>query len=302
MFGKLTYIKTPTVDVVDDYFGTKVPDPYRWLEDDQDSAVLEWTGAQHDVTMELLTGLAGRDTFERRLKEVWDYPKFDLPRRRGDRLFYLRNDGLNAQPKLYVRDGDYERVLIDPNTLSDDGTIAIFDWRPTADGRLVLYALSESGMDWLTFRVRDVDSGEDLPDKIENIKFSLAHWRPDGSGFYYSRFEADAQDEGDDNQEVSQQLYLHKLGRDQADDELVYAHPDIKGVTLSSEVSSRWGAISSCMCIANRNWLIACTTVRSTAMVISCGCLTTWMPSTLWLVAMAISSMYGRPRMRPISA
>ena len=239
MFGKLTYINTPTVDVVDDYFGTKVADPYRWLEDDQDPAVLEWTGAQHDVTMELLTGLAGRDTFERRLKEVWDYPKFDLPRRRGDRLFYLRNDGLNAQPKLYVSDGgDNERVLIDPNSLSDDGTIAIFDWRPTADGRLVLYALSESGMDWLTFRVLDVDSGEDLPDKIENIKFSLACWRPDGSGFYYSRFEADAQDEGDDNQEVSQQLYLHKLGTDQADDELVYAHPDIKGVTLSCEVSS----------------------------------------------------------------
>ena len=238
MFGKLTYIKTPTVDVVDDYFGTQVPDPYRWLEDDQDPAVLEWTGAQHDSTMELLTGLAGRDIFERRLKEVWDYPKFDLPRRRGDRLFYLRNDGLNAQPKLYVKGDDgVERVLIDPNTLSDDGTIAIFDWRPTADGRLVLYALSESGMDWLTFRVLDVDSGEDLPDKIENIKFSLACWRPDGSGFYYSRFEADAQDEGDDNQEVSQQLYLHKLGRDQADD-VVYAHPDIKGVTLSSEVST----------------------------------------------------------------
>ena len=214
-------------------------DPYRWLEDEQDPAVVAWTNMQHDFAMEMLTGLAGRDTFERRLQEVWDYPKFDIPRRRGHRLFYLRNDGLQAQPKLYVSEGDDdERVLVDPNALSEEGTVAIFDWKPTADGRLLLYALSESGMDWLTFRVRDVDSGEDLDDKIENIKFSLPVWRPDGSGFYYSRFENNAQDEGDDNQAVSQQLYFHRLGADQAEDELIYAHPDIKGVTLAAEVST----------------------------------------------------------------
>ena len=239
MFGKLSYPKTRVVDVADDYFGTRVPDPYRWLEDEADPEVVAWTAAQHDFAMEMLSGLAGRETFERRLREVWDYPKHDIPRERGGRLFYLRNDGLLNQPKLFVREADgAERVLIDPNALSDDGTIAIFDWKPTADGRLLLYALSESGMDWLTFRVLDVETGDDLPDTITNIKFSVPAWRPDGSGFYYSRFEDNARDEGDDNQAVSQLLYLHRLGADQADDELVYAHPDIKGVTLSAEVSS----------------------------------------------------------------
>ena len=239
MFGKLSYPKTRVVDVADDYFGTRVPDPYRWLEDEADPEVVAWTNAQHDFAMEMLSGLAGRETFERRLREVWDYPKHDIPRERGGRLFYLRNDGLLNQPKLYVREADgAERVLIDPNALSDDGTIAIFDWKPTADGRLLLYALSESGMDWLTFRVLDVETGDDLPDTITNIKFSVPAWRPDGSGFYYSRFEDNARDEGDDNQAVSQLLYLHRLGADQADDELVYAHPDIRGVTLSAEVSS----------------------------------------------------------------
>ena len=239
MFGKMTYPKTRVGDVVDDYFGAEVPDPYRWLEDEANPEVLAWTNAQHDFAMEMLNGMAGRATFERRLSEVWDYPKHDIPRERGGRLFYLRNDGLQNQPKLYVREADgEERMLIDSNALSDDGTIAIFDWKPTADGGLVLYALSESGMDWLTFRVLNVETGEDLPDKIDNIKFSVPAWRPDGSGFYYSRFEENARDEGDDNQAVSQQLYFHRLGEDQTDDEMVYAHPDIKGVTLAAEVSS----------------------------------------------------------------
>ena len=137
-----------------------VADPYRWLEDADDPEVREWTRAQHEIAMNSLNSLAGRDTFERRLREVWDFPKYEIPRKRGDKLFYMRNDGLLAQPVLYVKEGDEPvRVLVNPNELSDDGTVAIFDWQPTSDGRLVMYALSDAGLDWVRFRFRDVESG-----------------------------------------------------------------------------------------------------------------------------------------------
>ncbi len=239
MFGKLGYPETRKVDVVDDFFGTMVADPYRWLEDAEDPEVLEWTGKQHDLAMEVLTGLEGRDTFKRRLREVWDYPKFEIPRKRGDKLFYMRNDGLQQQPVLYVQEGDApERVLVDPNTLSDDGTVAIFDWQPTGDGRLVMYAVSDGGLDWVKFRLRDVESGADLDDDLEELKFSSVAWRKDGSGFYYSRYTDGAPDEGPANPEVSYQVYYHKLGTQQAEDKLIYDDPGRKGIQLSASVSS----------------------------------------------------------------
>ena len=239
MFGKLDYPKTRQVDVADDFFGTMVVDPYRWLEDAEDPEVLEWTGAQHNLAAETLSGLKGRDTFARRLSEVWDYPKFEIPRKRGDKLFYMLNDGLQAQPKLYVQEGEGEaRVLVDPNGLSDDGTVAINDWQPTGDGRLVMYALAESGLDWVEFRIRDVESGEDLDDRLAKLKFSSVTWRKDGSGFYYSRYTDGAPDEGPDNPEVTYQLYFHKLGTDQADDKLIHDDPERKGVQFTPSVSS----------------------------------------------------------------
>ena len=239
MFGKLGYPETRKVDVVDDFFGTMVADPYRWLEDAEDPEVLEWTGKQHDLAMEVLTGLEGRDTFKRRLREVWDYPKFEIPRKRGDKLFYMRNDGLQQQPVLYVQEGDApERVLVDPNTFSDDGTVAIFDWQPTGDGRLLMYAVSDGGLDWVKFRLRDVESGADLDDDLEELKFSSVAWRKDGSGFYYSRYTDGAPDEGPANPEVSYQVYYHKLGTQQADDKLIYDDPGRKGIQLSASVSS----------------------------------------------------------------
>ena len=239
MFEKLKYPETRRADVVDDFFGTAVADPYRWLEDAEDPEVLEWTGTQHDMTMEKLSGLPGRATFDRRLREVWDYPKFEIPRKRGDRLFFMRNDGLQNQPILYVQEGDGEaRVLIDPNELSDDGTVAIFDWQPTADGRLVMYALSDGGLDWVSFRFRDVESGEDLDDRLAKLKFSSVAWRKDGSGFFYSRYTDGAPDEGPSNPETSYQLYYHKLGTQQANDKLIYDDPGRKGIQLTPLVSS----------------------------------------------------------------
>ncbi len=238
MFGRLTYPETRRGDVLDDFFGTAVADPYRWLEDADDPEVLEWTRKQHEMTMEALNGLAGRATFERRLRAVWDYPQHGIPRKRGDRLFLMRNDGLQAQPILYVQEGATEaRALVDPNGLSDDGTVSILDWQPTGDGRLVMYGLSESGLDWVKFRIKDVESGEDLADDLAKLKFSSVAWRADGSGFYYSRFPQGAVDAGAGNPEVSHQVYFHKLGTAQADDALIYHDPVRKGVTYEPKVS-----------------------------------------------------------------
>ena len=239
MLEKLTYPETRRVDVVDDFFGRPVADPYRWLEDADDPEVQEWTGAQHELAIEALHSLKGRDTFERRLREVWDFPKYEIPRKRGDKLFFMRNDGLLAQPVLYVKEGDEpERVLIDPNELSDDGTVAIFDWQPTSDGRLMMYALSDGGLDWVRFRFREVESGQDLADRMDRLKFSSVAWRKDGSGFYYSRYTDGAPDEGPDNPRVSYQVYYHKLGTPQADDKLIYDDPARKGIQLSASISS----------------------------------------------------------------
>ncbi len=239
MLAKLNYPETRRVDQADDFFGTLVADPYRWLEAADDPEVLEWTRQQHELATEALNGLPGRAAFEQRLREVWDHPQHGIPRKRGDRLFYMRNDGLNAQPVLYVKEGDEpERVLVDPNTFSDDGTVAIFDWQPTGDGRLLMYALSDGGLDWVNFRFRDVESGEDLDDKLARLKFSSVAWRKDGSGFYYSRYRDGELDEGPDNPRVSYQVYYHKLGTQQADDKLIYDDPASKGIQLSASVSS----------------------------------------------------------------
>lgn len=234
----MQYPHTRTVDHVDTYFGTPVPDPYRWLEDADAPEVLAWTQQQHDFAAAALKDLKGHDTFRQRLTAVWNYPKYGLPRRRGGRVFFTKNDGLQAQPILYVQDGDSApRVLIDPNTLSIDGTVALVDWNPTPDGKRLMYAVSESGLDWRTFKVRDVDSGQDLDDTLTQIKFSSASWRKDGSGFFYSRFPESASDEGDANQQVSHQVYYHALGTLQSDDALIFAHPDLKGIVIGAEVS-----------------------------------------------------------------
>ncbi len=239
MFEKLTYPDTQKGDVVDDFFGATVADPYRWLEDAEDPEVLEWTGKQHALALETLGSLEGRATFGRRLREVWDYPKYEIPRKRGDRLFFMRHDGLRQQPVLYVQEGDGSaRVLVDPNSFSDDGTVAIFDWQPIAEGRLLMFALSDGGVDWVEFRIRDVASGQDLPDRLDKLKFSTAAWRVDGSGFFYSRYADGALDEGPANPEVSHQVYFHQLGRDQAEDRLIFADAERKGVTYGLSVSS----------------------------------------------------------------
>lgn len=240
MFGKLDYPKTPMVDAQDDYFGTVVKDPYRWLEDADHPDVLAWTQSQHDFVQEILGVLPARDTLQKRLTALWDYPKYGIiPRKVNNRFFFTKNDGLQAQAVLYVQeDNQAPRLLIDPNTLSDDGTVALTDWQPSPDSQLMMYAISESGLDWATFKIRDVDTGQDLPDTLTNIKFSSVAWRKDGSGFFYSRFPEDTQDEGENNQRLSHHLYFHALGTSQDADKLIYTHPELQGIIISPQVSA----------------------------------------------------------------
>lgn len=239
MFGKIEYPKTRTVDIQDDFFGTPIQDPYRWLEDADHPDVLAWTQSQHDFAQEILGGLPARNTIKNRLTAVWDYPKYGMiPRKIKNRFFFTKNDGLQAQSVLYVQeDGQSPRQLIDPNTLSDDGTVSMVDWRPSPDARLMMYSIAESGLDWNTFKICDVETGQDLPDILTHIKFSSVAWRKDGSGFFYSRFPEDTQEQGDDNQAISHQLCFHRLGTSQADDKIIFVHPELKGAILGSSVS-----------------------------------------------------------------
>ncbi len=227
------YPESRTVDQVDTYHGVVVPDPFRWLENADNPEVLAWTDAQHELARSILDSIPARAAIRSRLEEVWNFPKMGQPRLRGGRLFFTRNTGLEAQARLFVREPDgSERVLLDPNTLSDDGTVALMEWSPSDDGSMLAYALSESGEDWRTVRVRSVDSGKDLKGHLEHIKFSSLEWMPDGSGFFYSRFPSDAEDGGDANRDQTHQLWFHTPGSAQEDDCKVFEHPSLRGIIL----------------------------------------------------------------------
>lgn len=214
--------------VADTYFGTEVADPYRWLEDDNSEETKAWVKAQNDVTFGYLEKLPKRAELRDRLEKLWNYERIGVPFEEGGRWFFNRNSGLQNQSVLYVTESlDAEpRVLLDPNTLSADGTTSLTESAPSPDGKLLVYGLSKAGSDWQEFRVKDVNTGKDLPDVLEWIKFSGASWAKDSGGFYYSRYpqpkEGAALTEANKNQKV----YFHKLGMPQSEDRLVYERPD----------------------------------------------------------------------------
>lgn len=226
----LVYPKTRKGDVIDEYHGIKVPDPYRWLENPDSPETREWIEAQNDVTFGYLEQIPERQTIKERLTELWDYDKYDAPRKYGDRYFFEKKGGLQNQYVLYtmVSLEAEPKVLLDPNTLSEDGTVALIDWEVTSDGKMIAYGLSTAGSDWQEWFVRDVDTGEELTDHIEWVKFSVASWTADGAGFYYSRY--DEPDETGTYQEANyyNKLYYHHLGTSQNEDALVYHRPDQK--------------------------------------------------------------------------
>ncbi len=227
---RLSYPPTATVEQVDNYHGTVVADPYRWLEDTDAEATQRWIAAQNEVTFDFLNTLPEREQIRQRLTTLWNFPKMPYLVHERGRYFQLRNNGLQNQNVLYVADAlDAEpRILLDPNTLSADGTVALVNWSASPNGRWLAYATSASGSDWMTWRVRDIDSGRDLPDVIEWSKFAGAAWLPDSSAFYYARY--DAPTEGLNYRGVNyfHKLYLHHLGEAQSQDRLVYERPDHK--------------------------------------------------------------------------
>jgi prolyl oligopeptidase len=244
----LKYPETRKADVVDDYFGTKIADPYRWLEDDNSAETKAWVEAQNKVTFGYLAGIPERAALKDRLTKLMDYERFSAPFKRGKHYFYSHNSGLQNQAVLFVTEDPAAkgRVLLDPNALSKDGTVALSGLSVTQDGRYLAYGLSESGSDWVTWKVRDVETGKDLSDEIRWSKFSGAAWRKDGSGFYYSRYDAPKEGVAFTGQNLDQKLYFHKLGTAQDQDALVYARPDHPTWGFGSEVTEdgRWLVIS----------------------------------------------------------
>jgi len=214
-------------DVQDDYHGTTVADPYRWLEDPDSEQTREWVAAQNALTESFLAQVPGRDRIRRRLTELWDHEKYSVPRQRGPHLFIQKNEGLRNQPVLYRQQGTEGelQVLLDPNNLSDDGTVALIDYFPTPDGRLLAYPLSSSGSDWQEIHVLETATARRHDDVIRFVKFSGAAWAPDASGFYYSRYpEPGSLPEAPPS--THHRLYWHTLGTRQVEDRLIYARPD----------------------------------------------------------------------------
>jgi prolyl oligopeptidase len=231
--------QTKRGDVVDDYHGTKVSDPYRWLEETESSETQGWIKAQNKYTADFLKRVPGRDRIQKRLTQLWDYAKFGMPSKEGGKYFYTKNDGLQNQAVLYVADSlDAEpRVLLDPNKLSKDGTVALAGTAVSHDAKYLAYSTQSGGSDWQTWHVREVATGKDLTDKIEWAKFSGASWSKDGRGFYYSRYDAPKSNEALKQANYFHKIYYHALGTPQDKDVLVYDRPDQKDWNLNAGVT-----------------------------------------------------------------
>ncbi|MGI8553315.1 MAG: prolyl oligopeptidase family serine peptidase, partial [Dehalococcoidia bacterium] len=217
-------------DQVDDYHGTTVADPYRWLEDPDSPESRAWIDAENALTASFQEAIPQRERLKQRLTELWNYEKFGLPSRHGDRYFIAKNDGLQNQSVLYSMPslGAEPRVLLDPNARSPDGTIALSGTAITEDGSLLAYGLSASGSDWQEWHVRDVGTGEDRADHLKWIKFSGASWTPDGHGFFYSRYDEPNQQTMLEDTNYFQKLCYHRVGTVQSEDLLVYERSDRK--------------------------------------------------------------------------
>lgn len=225
----ITYPETKTAPQTDDYHGVTVRDPYRWLEQPADTPeVRAWIEAQNALTEGYLADIPERDAIRARLTELWNFPKRGAPFAKGGRYFGFRNSGLQNQDVLYVMDAPHDegRVLLDPNTLSGDGTVSLRMMSVSPDGKYLAYATSASGSDWQTWRVLEVETGDDLPDVLPWSKFSGATWLPDARSFLYKRYPAPQEGSAYTGKNEAPELYLHVLGSDPADDPLVYSCPD----------------------------------------------------------------------------
>jgi len=221
-FNGVKYPKTKKVDQVDTYFGVKVADPYRWLEDDRSSDVEQWVKEQNAVTNGYLSKIPFREKLKQQLTKVWNYAKMGIPTKRGNMLFYLQNSGLENQSVLYMQNGEKGNpvVLLDPNKLSGDGTVALSDYEVSKDGKYLAYATSDAGSDWQTINVKNIATGEVLMDEIKWVKFSSISWFK--NGFFYCRYDEPQSGNKLTNINENQKVYYHKAGTSQALDELIY--------------------------------------------------------------------------------
>jgi prolyl oligopeptidase len=226
----LSYPSTKRIDHVDVLHGTQVADPYRWLEDDvrKSPEVAAWVAEENKVTFDYLRAIPEREAIQKRLTELWNYEKYSAPFKAGGRYFYYRNDGLQNQSVLYTMDtlDGQAQVVLDPNTWSKDGTVALSGLVPSEDGKYLAYGIAEAGSDWHTWRVFDIATGKPLSDELKWIKFSSVSWTRDSKGLFYGRY--DEPKDGGQFQKVNlnQKVYYHRLGTPQHDDVLVYRRPD----------------------------------------------------------------------------
>ena len=226
ILAQVTYPETRRVDHTDDYHGTVVPDPYRWLEQDvrESEEVAAWVKSQNEVTFGYLKSIPQRAAIQKRLTELWNYERYSAPYQKAGKYFFSKNDGLQNQSVLYVAnryDGD-ARVLIDPNTWSEDGTVALSSYVISDDGKLMAYSVSEAGSDWKTIRLLEIETGKLRDDEIRWVRWGAPTWRKDNQGFFYGRYPKPK--EGEKFQAVAQDMmvYYHEVGTPQDDDKLVF--------------------------------------------------------------------------------
>lgn len=219
---QLKYPETHKVDQNDVYFGVEVSDPYRWLEDDNSEETAEWVKAQNELTFSYLESIPFRNKIRDRLNKMWDYPRYGSPFRAGKYYFYFKNDGMQNQSVLYFQEGleGEANVFLDPNTFSEDGTVALSGLSISNNDRWFGYSISRAGSDWNEIKVIDIETREELPDLIEWVKFSGISWC--GDGFYYSRYDAPKAGEALSGKNEFHKVYFHKLGTPQSEDELIY--------------------------------------------------------------------------------
>ena len=227
---KMTYPGSKKIDHVDELHGVKVPDPYRWLEDDvrESKDVAAWVEAQNKVTFAYLEALPQRDAIKKRLTELWNYEKYSAPSKVGGRYFFSKNDGLQNQSVLYKQASlnAEPSVLIDPNKWSKDGTVALGATSFSDDGQYVAYSVADAGSDWNTWRIIEVDTGRLLDDELKWVKFSGAAWTTDNRGFFYGRYDEPAPGAAFQKTNLNQKVFYHRIGTPQSQDVLVYKRPD----------------------------------------------------------------------------
>ena len=235
----LAYPPARQADQVDLLHGVRIADPYRWLEDTDSPETRAWIEAQNAVTFGYLGSIPERARITARLTELWNYARFGVPFKEGGRYFWFENSGLQNQSVLYVQQGPKgrPRVLLDPNTLSADGTVALTSTEPSENGRLLAYGVAQSGSDWNEIRVRDVDLSRDLADTVRWVKFSGISWTKDNRGFFYSRYDEPVSGNALQNVNRFHKIYYHRIGTKQSADELVYDRSDQPDWLLNGEVS-----------------------------------------------------------------